>query len=167
MKSFLEYLQEGVEQHKEGTYCAALLDEKTRQTLYNWCVLQGIKGLTNPDEYHVTLIYSRKPCAEIKDYPFDMPWTTSFVEDREWHIFDSKKGTKCLVLKIDCPMFHDVHYEIREIYGATHDFPEYSPHITVSYDYNGDLKSLKSVPNFDLTFDKIEIKPLDPEYLPK
>jgi hypothetical protein len=167
MKSFLEFLQEGVEQHKGGTYCAALLDEKSRQNLYNWCKLQGIQGLTDPNQYHVTLIYSRKPCAEIEEYPFYTPWISDYHEGRTWQIFGSKKNTKCLVLKLRDMLFYDVHDEIREIYGATHDYEKYSPHITVSYDFKGDLKTLHSVPEFDLTFDKIEVKPLDVDYLPK
>jgi hypothetical protein len=55
------------------------------------------------------------------------------------------------------------HNAIRSLYGATHDFPNYSPHITLSYDY-GDQKVPQQVPDISIEYTTVTIEPLDPEY---
>ena len=85
---------------------------------------------------------------------------------KEWKKFDTQLGKsgKCLVGIMDSPELEKAHKDIREIYGALHGYPDYHPHVTVSYDYDGPLP--KIVPNIELEYGSIEIKPLDPEFVP-
>jgi hypothetical protein len=59
----------------------------------------------------------------------------------------------------------EMHRDLRIAYGASHDYPEYHPHVTVCYNFTGD-KIPSEIPSFYLTFDRAEVKPLDVDYVP-
>jgi len=47
---------------------------------------------------------------------------------------DSSVHTNCLVLKLSAPELVERHHELRRLYGGTHDYPTFEPHVTLSYD---------------------------------
>lgn len=84
---------------------------------------------------------------------------------KEWKIFPTQSGAKALVAIMDSPTLENHHKTIRKEYGATHDYPDYHPHVTISYDF-GDGPAPTEVPDLELEYDDTELKPLDPSFSP-
>lgn len=167
MKTLKEFLEEQAENtHKNGTYVSANLDQSSTKKLYKWCQDNGINNPIDPfkkdNEYHVTVVYSRKGISQAEGEDIGLPMNLKIVG---WDIFTSKNGQKCLVGKVDSKELTKAHDMYMSKYGATHDFDSYKPHLTVSYDY-GDGKAPKDLPDFELTFNTRSFKALDPTYIP-
>lgn len=163
----LEYLEEvrkkNMNKHPDGTYVAAKLSKDSQKALDEFVTQEKIPNAADPKQYHSTVIYSRKGVPDVHDYKFALPFEAKI---KEWRLFDTQfgKSGKCLVAIMESPELEKAHKEIRETYGATHGFPDYHPHVTVSYDYDGPLPS--TIPDVPLKYDTTEIKPLDPEFVP-
>lgn len=149
--------------HPDGTYVATTLTKASQKQLDDYVSKLKIPNASDPAQYHSTVIYSRKGVPEVKDYKFKLPFKAKI---KEWKQFDTKLGSsgKCLVAIMDSPELEEAHSEIRREYGATHDYPDYHPHVTVSYDYAGPLPD--EVPDMELEYGDVEIKPLDPQFTP-
>ena len=149
------------ETHPDGTYISVVLSKKSQDELDNWVSNHNISNPSDPKEYQSTVVYSRGGVPKARTYDLGLPIEASI---KEWKLFDTQTGAKCLVGVVDSKELTAHHKAIREKFGASHDFPEYHPHITVSYDYKGEI--LKELPDFKVTFDKSEFKPLDPKFVP-
>ena len=147
--------------HPNGTYVAAELTKKSKKALDYFVTEAGIPNAADPKQYHSTVIYSRKGVPQVKDCKFKLPFSAKI---KEWKIFPAQNGTKCLVAIMDSPELEKAHKEIREKYGATHDYPDYHPHVTVSYDFRGEVP--KVIPNIELDYGSVTIEPLDTEVVP-
>ena len=149
--------------HPDGTYIAAQLTKKSQKDLDYFVTEAQIPNAADPKQYHSTVIYSRKGVPDAKNYKFKLPFKAKI---KEWKKFDTQfgKSGKCLVAIMDSPELEKAHKEIRETYGAQHGYPDYHPHVTVSYDYDGPLP--KVIPNIELEYGSIQIEPLDPEFVP-
>lgn len=145
--------------HPGGTYICAKVSKKSREQMQKWVNEYNIPNAADPKQYHTTIVYSRKGIPEVTEYKIDFPIEASI---KGWEIFNSGEK-KCLVAVVDCPELTKCHEEIRKKYGATHDYPDYHPHITVSYDY-GNAKVPDVVPDFKITYTSSQIEPLDLEY---
>lgn len=146
--------------HPNGTYIAANVSKESSDSLGSWVKSNNIPNRADPAQYHTTITYSRKGIPDVTNHKFDMPLSAKI---KDWKIFPSGDNKKCLVAVVDCPDLEDYHNEIQNEYGATYDYPDYIPHVTVSYDY-GDLPAPKEVPDIDIKYDKVKIQPLDPDY---
>ena len=82
------------------------------------------------DKFHTTLIYSTKGAENVETFE-DMEYV---VLPNQLDIWTSKSGEKCLVLKVDCTQLVRRNKELMEKYQFVSDYPEYNPHITISYD---------------------------------
>lgn len=145
-----------VSKHPNGTYVCAKLNKKSKKALDYFVTEIGIPSPAEPDQYHSTIIYSRKGVPQVSEYKFNVPFT---AKPKRWEIF----GT-CLVLVVNSSDLTKVHNDIMDKYGATYDYDDYTPHVTVSYNYNGSLP--KVVPNIDLVYGSIDIEPLDDDMTP-
>lgn len=92
------------------------------------------------NKLHTTLLYSRVECPEYKPLGdtnyIGIPdefvvWDTQATE--------SKRSTRCLVLKYKCPELVTRHKALMKEHNATFDYEDFTPHITFSYDI-GDMK---------------------------
>ena len=165
-QSHIEFLYEkylGKKQHADGTYVSAQLDKASTDDLFAWVKENKIPNPYDPNEYHVTIVYSRKGIPEVENYKFDLPIK---CEISSFEIFTTQSNTQCLVAKLSSECLTSIHNDIRKKYGATHDFPSYKPHVTLSYDYGSD-EVPKDLPKIPLTFDKVAVKPLNLDYKPK
>jgi putative serine protease XkdF len=109
-----------------------------------WAKSQGFVTAIDPADMHVTIAHSK---AELKWPP---PRSTNIIlhagsPGRSIERFDAG----AVVLHFDSKLLASRHAELRE-QGASHDFPEYKPHVTISYNVPDD---------FDLT----KVKPYDGE----
>ncbi len=149
--------------HPDGTYIAAELSPDSQKLLDTYVTGMNVPNAADPNQYHSTVIYSRKGVPEAREYHFELPFKAKI---KEWKLFDTKFGEsgKCLVAIMDSPELEKAHKEIRDKYGATHDYPDYHPHVTISYDYPDELPT--EVPDMELEYDYVDIKPLNPQFVP-
>lgn len=150
---------EDLDKKSKGTYVASTLSDETIENLKKYIKDNKIPGGVN--DFHITLIYSRKPLPKfVPEKQYDPPITGKFDK---LHVFDEDNEDKCLVIKLNCPRLYQRHHMIRAKHGATHDFETYIPHITLSYDIKD--MDIAKLPNF---FDDIVIvgeyaEELDPD----
>lgn len=148
-------------QHRYGTYVSADMALHSKRYLADWC--KSVPGLeldaVDADTYHATITYSRKPIPKVVGHTFGLPM---IGVASSWQIFDNLEsdGYRCLVLVLDCPELSALNAEIVSCYGATSNFADYIPHVTVSYNYPHETVP-HALPLFELEFDGIIIEPLD------
>ena len=126
LKQFLE---------SAGTYVGVKYDDDSLKAIGE---LQKALGLKNPvalEDIHSTVLYSR--------VGIDLPSLgesrrrCTGVEIETWNTDNDKNPV--VVLKIKSPELEERHLDLISI-GGTHDFPDYTPHITLSY--NDDVPNL-------------------------
>jgi 2'-5' RNA ligase len=149
------------ELHLNGTYAELIPDAATRAMLSNLATKLGIDKITPHDKLHTTVIYSRRPCPSMQDLDgtlFDKPARISGL--KTW---DTQEGTRCLVAVVDCPELVKLHHALREQHGATHDYPDFQPHFTLSYDCGDRELTLPSGEHI-VRYERLHVKPLDPKW---
>jgi 2'-5' RNA ligase len=159
-------MEKKLKAHPDGTYIQATVAKDSADKLFSFVKDNKISSnLSAPDEYHTTITYSRKGIPEVESYKFKTPITAKV---KGWEIFPTQmEGTgKCLVALIDSKQLTNYHNITMDKFGATYDFPQYKPHITISYSYEKDTVP-KLVPDFNITYDDVEIKALKPDFVPK
>lgn len=140
----------------------------TKETIAAMKEFMGDHRVPNPlddDKLHATVVYSRAFCGAQPLGKLNPKWKGKF---RAFDLFptsakvnESEKPNSCLVLKFDCPEIHDRHHFLRKHHGATHDFPTFDPHMTLSYDV-GDFDH-HNLPEYDgpHEFEEEYSEPLD------
>jgi hypothetical protein len=102
--------------------------------------------LPNPiekNDIHMTMIYSRKYLPNYEAAGQIDEW----AYPKEFHVFDTFDKKRALVLKLDCPFAIKRHNQIMKEHKATYDYPEYIPHITLSYDIEDmEVPEFKNLP---------------------
>jgi len=124
MKSFLEVAKPKID---PGLYVCAKFSQSSCEALKR---VQEALGMTNPvvaEKLHTTIVYSRKTI----DLPpvINLNETASLIGFEKW---DTKYGSTVVgILKSD--YLHDRFNEAMAN-GATYDYDDYKPHVTLSYD---------------------------------
>lgn len=161
MNNFREFVVEASKvKHTHGTYVSVNLDKESSNKLDDWATKNSIKNLVDPNDFHATVIYSRKGVPDAEKYDLNLPISASITG---WKVFPTQDSKKALVGIIDSKELNKHHKTLVKEYGATHDYPEYSPHVTLSYDY-GDDEMPTTLPNFKLVFDNKTVEGLDPKW---
>lgn len=154
--------------HKDGTYVALNLSKESKALLDNFVEMNlGLKERVHPDSFHITVIYSRTPVPTAENYKHMN--TTLPVEALAsgYEIFPTKNDGKCLVMRLVCPYATRLNSELGK-QGATSDYPEYKPHLTLAYDMSQEVNpDSLPLPQFQLVFDEIHVAPLDPLFVPE
>ncbi len=146
-----DYLFESA--HPGGTYSSIILSVESREELYAACAKLGIDNLVEPDEYHCTLIYSKVSCPDVEQEDFDLPCNAMIVGFKILGVDE-----KVLVAELYCPNAVRLHDLFMKKYGATHDYPEYIPHVTIAKDFKGELPN--DIPEFDIEFSGMTVEEL-------
>lgn len=122
-----------LEKVPDGTYVAVRFSHDTVDRLKQLQDDLDIPNPLDPEEFHTTLVYSRKPidweeedCEGVEAKPLRL---------EKW---ETRSKDHCLVLLIDCPHLHKRFDKAMDL-GATYDFPDYKPHITLSYSVGKDF----------------------------
>lgn len=147
-----------------GTYAKLVLSEESQKKITAIATLINLENFACPKDLHVTIIYSRKECQTVEDIPVVLPVVANGTG---FDIFLNEDGTNCLVLLLDSLDMERLHLECVNEHGATHDYPDYKPHLTLSYDYtNGKSPSEEWLGYFKyLTFDQYKVVPLDIDWV--
>lgn len=120
-----------------GSYAAVKLDKSTTDSVLDYIKENNIPNGLRADKMHATLLYSRK---HLPDYTpagkMEKPFVGTFsgFEIFESSSDDSEEKTNCLVLRFICESLSKRHKYLMKEHGATYDYDEYKPHITLSYD---------------------------------
>lgn len=153
MFSFFRTLLEKLEDtRKSGHYVAARVSKQTTADLKKWCKANKIPVDKDFfDNLHITICYSTKL--------FDIDITDMIADLSDWTVkpiafaqFGKDPDKKYLVLKVkstDCTRRWQ-HYIDQ---GASYDFDEYLPHISIALNFKGDLDQLDldSLPDLTLS----------------
>lgn len=150
--------------HKDGTYVALEMDEHSRNLLDHFVEMNlGLDERIDPSTYHITCCYSRTPVPAAENL---MQQTTAVAKAVQYEVFDTKQSGKCLVLRVESAGASYLNDWLKK-HGATSDFADYKPHVTLCYDYKGtDDVSQLPLPQFPMHFDRVTVDPLDPEFVP-
>lgn len=151
--------------HKDGTYVSFELSQQSRELLDNFVEMNlGLTERVDKSTYHITIIYSRTPVPDAEKFA-GATEATAFVSGYE--VFPTKNDGKCLVMRVVCPNASALNTVLGKM-GATSDYPEYKPHLTVAYDMSQEVDPLSlPIPKFPLEFDLIKVQPLDPQFTPE
>lgn len=135
-------------QTEAGTYAAVTFSEDTVASLAE---LQEKLEVPNPldsSDFHSTLLYSRKPLPNYIAQGELTPVVTSDTEDFTLQIWPSNGGEKnVLVLSYPCEWLTNRWESLMEEHQASWDFPDFTPHVTLSYDV-GDWKPSEQIVQF-------------------
>lgn len=117
----------------KGTYIGLKLSEKSKIFLTKLIKDFDIDNPISEDDFHVTLVYSRKPAVKNIVEPDNI----YKCKIDTWDVWESQ-GKKSFIVKLKCQKLIDRHKELIHKYSLTHDFPDYTPHITLSYNLRND-----------------------------
>lgn len=125
-----DLLEQKEDETTEGTYAGFRLDTDSEKALMQAIKSMNIPNPVSQEELHITLLYSRK---FLPDYE---PAADTNIEVRplKFNVFNGRDGSKILVILLDCAECLKRHFKLMRDHTATYDFPEYIPHITLSYD---------------------------------
>lgn len=123
---------------EKGTYVGLKLCPLSERYIEEFIDLWRIPNPIKKEKFHTTVTYSRKELEgfvprghlpePIEAYPigFDV------------FKFRTEEGERdCLVLLLSAPEISRRHEQIKQEFGATHDYPSYIPHVSLSYDLAG------------------------------
>lgn len=130
-------LQDLLEQEAPGTYAGAHFSPESQAKLVKLISRTKIPNGVPSDKLHTTLIYSRKHLPDFQAMgEISPPWRATPVKYDVWESQPDEDGkkSKCLVLVLNCPAACERHSQVMDEHGATYDFDEYTPHVTLSYD---------------------------------
>lgn len=151
IKEILEEASEPINV-KKGTYAGAHFSPATVDALSQYCKTHNIPNAIAPDKFHTTILYSRKYCPDYKAAGKYDPMLVGKALGN-FHVWKTSPSdpnaekTNCLILPFDCPDLAARHKELMDTHGATYDYDEYKPHVTLSYNI-GDL-DVDSLPPFE------------------
>jgi phage-related protein (TIGR01555 family) len=109
---------------------------KNGQDFIDWANSQGFGKTLTADDLHVTIIYSKTPVvwaeAQAPSVYGSRPELTIESEGERTVAPLGDKGA--VVLKFESGDLQWRHADIRERSGASHDFPSFQTHLTITYD---------------------------------
>ena len=154
-------------ERRVGTYAAVKYDHATCNVIEEWHKLHNIPNPVDASKLHSTLIYSRAPIAKEHQKNLD----EIELRSRGWRFMpdefkllpsSSDKGAlnEVLVLTLKAPELVQMHDDLCSK-GATHDFDDYIPHVTLSYKVPLDFDLSITPPPVYFIPSKIYFEPLD------
>lgn len=127
-------LFEGEEGKFDTLYCSRKL--LNAEDVIEWAKSQGFTNCVGKDDMHVTIAYSKKEIdwSELTD-SFDNVVSRKDGEDDG----NGERGVEefkgnAIVLTFENGDLERRWKEFKDDFGATWDFPEYRPHVTITYD---------------------------------
>jgi len=145
--------------HTDGTYSSAIVSDESRTEIIEWCKNNNIECNTE-DKIHCTIIHSETPVQDLMRHDGRAVNLKASIEG--WDIFGDKQD--CLVLKIKSTGL-DKWNKLMMGAGAVSDYDDYLAHITINSEYHGEMPT--SVPDFKISFDVLEVTPLEADYYDK
>lgn len=111
---------------------------KNAKDILDWAKSQGISSTLDVADLHTTIIYSKQP---IDWFTLGEAWQSE-LKISEGGPRTVEKFGDALVLRFACSELKWRNSEASEK-GASYDFDEYKPHITLSYSFDGDVDAIE------------------------
>lgn len=150
-----------------GTYYGARPTKDTSESILDFMSDNKIPNPIAKDLLHCTVIYSRVWCGANTLGDLDPHWEGHFEAYNVWPTSPKpeQEPTSCLTLGFVCPEMHERHHSLRRE-GATHDFADFKPHMTLSYDVGTDYDHIL-LPHYlgPLRFHQEYSEPLNLEFV--
>lgn len=142
-----------------GLYVAAFFSEETNEKLGAWMRENNIQDPVAEASLHTTIVHSRVPVVFEPNHTLDIKVDTRTAQLEIW---DTPSG-RTLVLHYFSPYLHIRFFEAMAA-GATYDYDEYKPHVSLSYDVGPDFTiDMVSPIDFSLVIAGEYSEELDPE----
>ena len=142
--------------YPKGVYIACKLSEVTEASIKEYQE-KYLKGQDINEDLHCTLIYSQKPHVdEIEASEYKAVGTFN-----QFNLFGPDNNV--LVLEIQSEDMIRRNEALVDEYGFISDYDEYKPHITLSYEFKGEINSLPII-DFEIILEKEYIDPLDTDW---
>ena len=142
------------------------------ERIVEWAKSHGVATTLDPNDMHVTVVYSKEPFNEEFTRAAEaygeapMYYGQHVVRGGKRSVERLGANGEALVLKIECPRLASEHYAFRAM-GASSDWPDYKPHITISWNAGGlDEKSIRPFDG-DIVLSDIFVSLLDEDWKSK
>ena len=112
----------------KGTYAAVKFTEDTLDRIEKLQEFYDLPNAVPRDKLHSTILYSRVYVPFIPEEGEKFLGSLCHLK-----VFETQFGTNALVLAFESD-YMQFRHDIGTALGATWDYPEYVPHITLSYD---------------------------------
>ena len=159
-----------------GTYAGVKFDKDTIENLTDYLTYlttaMGLKEPIDPEDFHTTIVYSRKTVPSFKPASYDEATEITPKKNRGYRLelFGPDKTT--LVLTYRSPLLQERFDTARKL-GATSDYSDYCPHVTLGYNATKAaakgakwLKQFK-LPEFPLLITEEYVEPIDEDWQDK
>lgn len=145
-----------------GLYVAAYFDDETNKRIAQYLADNKIPNAIKSPGFHTTIVYSKVPVQDFEpNHTIDLEVDTLDSSIEGWI---TPSGKRCLVWKYSSTYLQMRFAEAMEA-GATYDYDEYKPHISLSYDIGMDYDvSALAVPDFPIHLMGEYSEPLELEY---
>lgn len=145
-----------------GLYVAAYFDDETNQRIAKYLSDNNIPNPIKSPGFHTTIVYSKVPVDNFEpNHSIDLNVDTKDSTIEGW---DTPSGKRCLVWHYESTYLQVRFAEAMDA-GATYDYDEYKPHISLSYDIGPDFDVTKlPVPDFPIYLMGEYSEPIELEY---
>jgi hypothetical protein len=146
--------------HEHGTYVSLIPCDADAKKLTEWVGDNlTLSNVVPTKDLHTTLVYSKTPVPAVEDYQFGKYFSGKIVG---WKLLGDEQN-KFLVAHVESEQLQDLYADMQKL-GATSDYPDYIPHITVVYDYEGELPTV--YPSMTITYTAVHVEGLKESWRP-
>lgn len=118
--------------NKKGTYAGYRFCDKSVKKLIKLGKQCGVDNIIDSEDFHTTLLYSRKRLPEYKPKGIlDEPLVAKLIKAEIW---PTNSNMNALVIILESPKQVSRHKYLMKTHKGTWDYPNYIPHFTLSYD---------------------------------
>jgi len=132
--------------------------------LVKWAKQNGFKTTLEPEDMHVTITYSKKAVVWPEKSNAIELGISGGASERKIELFGEDKNIAVLTFR--CRQL-EKRWEQFKSFGCSYDFPEYRPHVTISY--SGKFVDLNTIKPYTglLKFGEEVFKEVDEDYKEK
>ena len=142
------------------TYAKVVPCDRSISKINDLTSILNIDNAVAAKDLHATVVYSRSEVIGLDLIEIVRPLEATPVA---FDLFDNG-GKKCLVIKLKSDDLDMLHWMTREM-GASYDYIDYHPHITVSYDYNREPPADEVLDTIGIIrFNEFRLEPFDEYY---
>lgn len=140
---------------KNGNYYGVKPTDEAKEKIESIMKDLKLKEPVDVDDIHVTLMYSPD-----KGNPMIPPSDLEYkAHPSKFALFGDEKD--CLVIKLESKDLEARHKELLAT-GFIHTYDDYKPHITLSYNYEGDIPDEKVLKDLgEMSFSSEYMQPID------
>ncbi len=154
----LHNICEDITDDNKGVYVMAEISKKSKELIMGFIKKNNIPAAVSELNLHITIIHSSVPFKKKFKKLLNVDVTTIPIK---FDILNTSIGRKALVIRVKSK-YLNTRFKDGLDAGARHDYPTYIPHVTLSYNFDGDIKKLniKDFPKIHLVGERIE--PINP-----